>query len=339
MQEQSDRLRIALNVGVLLFFLIAIGNLYWQVERMQTDIVDVRQSIITEVKKITETATQAASNSRRAPAAAEPNRKILDSLKEELSAAKRQATAAALAAKTEAVKHADQLAEQIGQERQSQHKEVVGELGQIKKTEATTSAKIGDVSNDIVNIKSEVASTRQELQETVSELKRVTGDLGVQSGYIATNVKELQALKLLGERNYFEFHIERTGKPQRVGDVSIILRKTDPKHNKYTLEVLAGDKKTEKKEKSINEPVQFYISKARHPFEIVVNEVQKDYIIGYLSVPKEQTTRVPGQSPLPQLRTEVSPVAAATPPLEKPIEETPNVIVVKPAAEEMKRRR
>ena len=153
----------------------------------------------------------------------------------------------------------------------------------------------------------------------------------MQSGYIATNAKELQALKLLGERNYFEFHIERTGKPQRVGDVSFILRKTDPKHNKYTLEVLAGDKKTEKKEKSINEPVQFYISKARHPFEIVVNEVQKDYIIGYLSVPKEQTTRVPGQSPLPQLRTEVSPVPAATPPLAKPIEETPNVIVVKPA--------
>src|SRR5258705_11389419 len=137
MKERSDLLRIALNVGVLLFFLIATGNLYWQVERMQTDIVDLRQSIITEVKKIAETATQAASNSRRAPAAAEPNRKILDSLKEELSAAKRQATAAALAAKTEAVKHADQLAEQIGQERQSQHKEVVGELGQIKKTEAT----------------------------------------------------------------------------------------------------------------------------------------------------------------------------------------------------------
>ena len=320
MQEKSDLLRIALNVGVLLFFLITIGNLYWQVERMQTDIVDLRQSIITEVKKIAETATQAASNSRRAPAAAEPNRKILDSLKEELSAAKRQATAAALAAKTEAVKHADQLAEQIGQERQSQHKEVVGEL-----------AKIGDVSNDIVNIKSEVASTRQELQETVSELKRVTGDLGVQSGYIATNAKELQALRMLNERNYFEFHIERTGKPQKVGDVSMILRKTDPKRNKYTLDVLAGDKKTEKKEKSINEPVQFYISKARHPFEIVVNEVQKDYIIGYLSVPKEQTTRVPGQSPLPQLRTEVSPVPAATPPLAKPIEETPNVIVVKPA--------
>jgi hypothetical protein len=294
MQEKPD-FRLAIVVGVTLAFLIAIGNLYWQVERLRTENATLRQSIIGEVTKIAETATQAANSSRRAPAAAEPSSKILDSIKEELAAeltsTKRQATAAALSAKAEAVKHADKLAQQIGEERQSQHKEVVGELGQIKKTEATTSAKIDDVNNDLVNIKSEVASTRQELQQTVSDLKRVTGDLGVQSGYIATNAKELQALRLLGERNYFEFHIERSGKPQKVGDVSIILRKTDAKRNKYTLEVLAGDKKTEKKEKSVNEPVQFYTSKTRLPFEIVVNEVQKDYIVGYLSAPKELVAR------------------------------------------------
>ncbi len=295
MQEKPD-FRIAIVVGVTLAFLIAIGNLYWQVEHMRTDMVTLRQSIITEVTKIADTATRAANESRRAPApAAQPSRQILDSLKQELSeeltSTKRQATAAALRAKSDAVKHADQLAERIGEERQSQHKEVVGELGQIKKTEATTSAKIDDVSNDLVNIKNEVASNRYELQQTVSELKRVVGDLGVQSGYIATNGKELQALRLLGERNYFDFHIERSGKAQRVGDVAIILRRTDPKHNKYTMEVLAGDKKTEKREKGINEPVQFYMSKARLPFEIVVNEVQKDYVIGYMSTPKELVAR------------------------------------------------
>jgi hypothetical protein len=295
MQEKPD-FRIAIVVGVTLAFLIAIGNLYWQVEHMRTDMLTLRQSIITEVTKIADTATRAANESRRAPAAAaQPSRQILDSLKQELSeeltSTKRQAAAAALRAKSDAVKHADQLAERIGEERQSQHKEVVGELGQIKKTEATTSAKIDDVSNDLVNIKNEVASNRYELQQTVSELKRVVGDLGVQSGYIATNGKELQALKLLGERNYFDFHIERSGKAQRVGDVAIILRRTDPKHNKYTMEVLAGDKKTEKREKGINEPVQFYMSKARIPFEIVVNEVQKDYVIGYMSTPKELVAR------------------------------------------------
>src|SRR5262249_30262963 len=104
--------------------------------------------------------------------------------------------------------------------------------------------------------------------------------------------KELQVLKLLGERNYFDFHLERTGKPQRVGDVSLVLKKTDPKHNKYSLEVLAGDRETEERGKGVNEPVQFYVSKTRMPLEIVVNEVQKDYVIGYLSAPKELVARM-----------------------------------------------
>jgi hypothetical protein len=291
MQEKPD-LRIAAVVGVMLAFLIAIGNLYWQVERMRGEMTNLRQSVVAEVAKVTQAAAQAASKNGRTPAhAAEPSRKVLDSLKqelaEELSSTKRQAVAAAQHAKAEAVSHADKLAQKIGEERQSQHKEVIGELGEIKQAEASTTAKMNDVTADIVDIKNEVATTRAELQQTVSELKRVTGDLGVQSGYIATNAKELQALKLLGERNYFDFHIERTGKPQRVGDISIILRKTDCRRNKYTLEVLAGDKKTEKKEKNVNEPVQFYVSKTRLPFEIVVNEIQKDYIVGYLSAPKE----------------------------------------------------
>ena len=70
-----------------------------------------------------------------------------------------------------------------------------------------------------------------------------------------------------------------------------MLKKTDTKRNRYTLEVYADDKKTEKKEKTINEPVQFYTSKARQPYELVVNTVGKDLIVGYLSTPKEQVAR------------------------------------------------
>ena len=56
-----------------------------------------------------------------------------------------------------------------------------------------------------------------------------------------------------------------------MGDISVQLKKTDTKRNRYTIELLADDKKTEKKDKSINEPVQFYTSKARQPYELVVN--------------------------------------------------------------------
>ncbi len=293
--DQADVRKIAMLVGVVLAMVFAIGNLYWQMLQVRAEMGNLRESIISEVTKLAEATEQAAKTPKRAPVAAGPSQQVLDNLKqqltEELSTTQRQAVAAALHAKAEAVSHADKLVAEIGQERQSQHKEVIGQLGEIKQSEASTTAKINDVSNDIANIRSEVASTRYELQQTVSELKRVNGDLGVQSGYIATNAKELQALRQLGERNYFDFHIERSGKPQRVGDISILLKKTDPKHNKYTLEVLAGDKRTEKKEKNVNEPVQFYMTKTRMPLEIVVNEVQKDYIIGYLSAPKELVRR------------------------------------------------
>jgi hypothetical protein len=76
-----------------------------------------------------------------------------------------------------------------------------------------------------------------------------------------------------------------------VGDVTLLLKKTDPKKNKYTVEVMADDKVTEKKDKNINEPVQFYTSKARQPYELVVNSVGKDLIVGYLATPKVEAAR------------------------------------------------
>src|SRR5262249_51444412 len=160
MLEKPD-LRIAAVVGVTLTFLLTVGNLYWQVDRMRGEMTNLRQSVVAEVTKLTQ-AAQAVSKKGGAPAiAVEPSRKMLESFKEELAAelssTKRQAVAAAQHAKAEAVSHADRLAERIGEERQSQHKEVVGELGEIKQTEASTTAKINDVSADIVNIKNEVA--------------------------------------------------------------------------------------------------------------------------------------------------------------------------------------
>jgi hypothetical protein len=115
--------------------------------------------------------------------------------------------------------------------------------------------------------------------------------LGVQSGLIATNSKELSALRAIGDRNYFEFNMTKDKNMQRVGEISMRVTKVDTKKNKYTLELIADDKKVEKKDKNVNEPLQFYVAKARQPFEIVVNEVRKDQIIGYLSTPKVQLTR------------------------------------------------
>ena len=103
-------------------------------------------------------------------------------------------------------------------------------------------------------------------------------------------------LRELGDRNIYEFTLAKKAGQQKVGDIQVKLKKADPKHNRYTVEVLADDKLVEKKDKGANEPVQFYVlSKARQPYEMVVNDVSKDTIKGYLSTPKITVSRSAGQ--------------------------------------------
>ncbi len=194
-------------------------------------------------------------------------------------------------AKQEAIARAEQIGKQIEAEQAKVQQQVSSEISDVKQTAQAANAKIADVSTDVGGVKTQVTNTQAELQKTIADLKSTRGDLGVQSGLIATNASELQALRRLGERNYFEFKLGKTKAPQRVGDITLMLRKTDPKKNKFTVDVMADDKLTEKKDKNVNEPVQFYTSKAKQPYELVINQVQKDMIVGYLTTPKEQTAR------------------------------------------------
>ena len=149
----------------------------------------------------------------------------------------------------------------------------------------------GSVQKGSLCLRTEAAATKSELEKTIADLKSTRGDLGVQSGLIATNSKELSALKALGERNYTEFKLAKEKTAQRVGDVQIRLKSVDQKKNRYTIELIADDKLVEKKDKTINEPVQFLLSRATQPYELVVNEVKKDLIVGYVSAPKVQQSR------------------------------------------------
>ena len=90
---------------------------------------------------------------------------------------------------------------------------------------------------------------------------------------------------------FSEFTLAKGKTPQKVGDVSILLKKSDAKSNRYTIDLIADDKRVEKKDKTVNEPVQFLLSKATQPYELVVNDVKKDSIKGYLAAPKVITQR------------------------------------------------
>jgi hypothetical protein len=111
------------------------------------------------------------------------------------------------------------------------------------------------------------------------------------SGLIATNSREIDALKQLADRNYTEFTLYKGKEPIKLADISILLKKADVKGNRYTLELQVDDRKIEKKDRATNEPVQFYVGRNRQLHELVVNQVGKDQIVGYLATPKAPASR------------------------------------------------
>ncbi len=160
---------------------------------------------------------------------------------------------------------------------------------QITTAQKENEAKIGAVATDVTGAKKDIEATRTDLEATKTKLDRAAGDMGVMSGLIARNHDDLEELKRRGDRNYYEFTIQKSKTPQRVGPVQIALNKTDQKKARYTMTVLADDKSIEKKDKTSGEPVQFYMKGSARltPYEIVVFDVGKNQITGYLSAPKD----------------------------------------------------
>jgi peptidoglycan hydrolase CwlO-like protein len=179
------------------------------------------------------------------------------------------------------------LAQNIRQSQKESDEKLTEQIGQAKQE---VDAKIGQVSTDLTGAKGDITATKQDLEATKAKLTSTVGDLGVQSGLIARNQEELEQLKRSGERNIYELHLTRSKTPTHVGPIQVTLTKTDPKKFKYTMMVVADDKTIEKKDKQADEPVQFYIKGATKPYEIVVFDVSKDKVNGYLSTPKDTGT-------------------------------------------------
>jgi len=151
---------------------------------------------------------------------------------------------------------------------------------------AAVSTAVTDVQTDVGGVKTDVAKTQSDLADTNNQLTSMKGDLNGHSSLIARNGTELEILKHKGDRNYYQFTLVKGAKKQ-VGTVTLELKSADSKKSRYTIAVFSDDKQYEKKDKSLNEPLQFYSGKDPMLFEIVVNSVSaKNTVTGYLSSPK-----------------------------------------------------
>jgi hypothetical protein len=135
---------------------------------------------------------------------------------------------------------------------------------------------VNKLNGDVSGVKGDLAATNNNLQMARSEM----GTL------IARNHDEIDTLRRMGQRDYFEFNVTRKAGAERVGSVQVELKDTNTKKNQYTINVLADDKSFEKKNRSVNEPIFFYTGGSHAALELVINKVTKTTASGYLSVPK-----------------------------------------------------
>lgn len=265
----------ALTIG-LIVALAGDAYLIVRSNNLNDQLTQVKQNASDQVAKLSDTTTSLLDQERQQ----------LQSLNDDINGKYDTATQAVRRARAEAIKASKELSAKL----EDQQKAVGDEIGQLKDATSSATQKLNEdvsgVKTDVGTVRTDLSSTKDDLNKTNSDLKRAMGDMGVMSGLIATNAKDLQALRALGERNYYEFDLEKGSLTKKVGDMTLTLRRADPKHNRYTVAVSYDDKTVEKRDRTINEPVQLYTSKSKQPSEIVVNEVTKDKIVGYLSTPK-----------------------------------------------------
>ncbi len=268
-------------IGILV--LLAASNIFLFVQ-----LDHVRTDSRADMAKLTQEVNNAMEKMRiDSSAEVQRSTRRVEELQSALRQSQRAASAAVGQAKVDAERRVQDLQSKVTAEEAAQQQAITA----VKQTADTATTQIASVTSDVGNVKSDVQNTKSQLEQTIANLKRATGELDDHASLIATNGKELQALRELGERNYTEFTISKSKKPSRVADIMLELKKADVKRNKFTITVTADDKTVEKKDRNINEPIQFYTAKARQPYEIVVNKVSKDTIAGYLATPKVQNAR------------------------------------------------
>jgi hypothetical protein len=173
------------------------------------------------------------------------------------------------------LKKAHQEAEEI----KTESEQKIAEMDGAVKTELATKAS----TDDVKTVDGRVTGVRTDLDSTQNDLKMARSELGT---LIARNHEDVEQLRRLGERDYIEFTIDAKNKPQKVGAFVVELRGTNLNKKRYSVSLIIDDVHIDKKNMPVNEPVFFHQGTDRRPLEMVVNQVAKDKVTGYISIPK-----------------------------------------------------
>jgi hypothetical protein len=265
-QETTRAHSGALLAAIAVAILLGLGGVVWS--------YTLNSKLAIQQQALTDTAAQSAKLSAAQQDTEARLNVATDELKSSLGVTQKQ-----LDTKASALQKREVRGERTAALLATQQQQTEGRVAEV-------SSAVTDVKTDVGGVKTDVAKTRSDLADTNTQLTSMRGDVNGHSTLIARNNDELEILKHKGDRNYFQFTLVR-GTKQQVGTVSLELKRADSKRSRYTIDVFSDDKMYEKRDKSLNEPLQFLSGKDPLLFEIVVNNVSaKNTVTGYLSSPK-----------------------------------------------------
>ena len=200
------------------------------------------------------------------------NAQQMDALKDELDAASKR-----VGATGGELRHARAMVTQLQNDQRKSAEQLQAELAQ-----KADQQQVGALNQDVSAQRTDLDKTKTVLDSVRSDLGMARSEMGT---LIARNHDDIEQLRKLGERDYFEFTAKRKT-PVHVEGVALTLTKASVKRHRFNLDLLADDVQVEKKDRTINEPIFFYVNGSKRPYELVVNEVKPDQVKGYLSIPK-----------------------------------------------------
>ncbi len=141
-------------------------------------------------------------------------------------------------------------------------------------------ARIDEQQKQLKDTQDQVAKNRADLEGSLNSTRDEL------NGSIAKTHEELVVLQKRGERNYFEFDLNKSKQFQRFGPLTLSLRRADTKHMNYDVAMVVDDNQLSKKRVNLYEPIWIHTENESQPVQVVVNKIGKNFVHGYISAPK-----------------------------------------------------
>lgn len=264
---------------VIVFAAATNVYLFSRVKSLEVEAHTLRANLETEITKVNESSAYRSVQARRE----------FEDLREEVKKTRSQ-----ISKETDANTRTRtrRLADNVARKQREQQEMLLGEIRVVSGKAGKAQSGVDEVRTDVQAMRSDAEQTRTQLNETGAMLRSTHNHVLDLDGQVSGNAAGIERLRQLGERERIAFALKRTDRLQRVGGIYLRLKNTSPKNNRFTLEVMADDKKVEQRKKHVHEAMRFYLPGAGQPYEIVITAVQKDQVNGYLSRPKLHAGRI-----------------------------------------------